>query len=200
VQRVERYHEFVGPAHERLLASCDLIVACVDRQTPRALLNRVAYRHLVPVIDLGNAFRVNAGGNIVADAGRVVVVGPGRPCLGCWGHLDPHALRVEALSAADRESEVRAGHIEGAVEAQPSVMAFNTFVAGAGVAELLRLATAFAGAASPPLRLAFSFADGTVRRNSLTGNPRCAICASGPADGAVLEERVELGSGRIGQC
>jgi proteasome lid subunit RPN8/RPN11 len=178
VHRVESHPQFFGPGDEPLLASCDLIVSCVDRQTPRAMLNRAAYRNLVPVIDLGIVFRVNAEGTVIADAGRVVVVGPGRPCLACWGHLDPHALRIEALSAVERESEVRAGYIEGAEEPQPSVVAFNTFVAGAGVAELVRLATAFAGAASPPLRLAFSFAEGTVRRNALSGNARCAICGT----------------------
>jgi hypothetical protein len=81
--------------------------------SPRAILNRLAYRYLVPVIDLGTAFRVNASGTIVGDAGRVVVLGPGRPCLGCWGHLDPHVLRLEALSSEDRESEIAAGYIEG---------------------------------------------------------------------------------------
>lgn len=176
VRKVQRFSELIEAAHEPLLASCDIVVSCVDRQTPRAILNRLAYQHLVPVIDLGTAFRVNVAGVIVGDAGRVVVVGPGRPCLGCWGHLDPHALRIEALSSEDRESEVRAGYIEGAVEAQPSVVAFNTFVAGAGVVELLRIATAFAGAESPPLRLAFSFAEGTVRRNTLTLDGRCEIC------------------------
>jgi hypothetical protein len=177
VQRVERHPEFIGPEHEPLLAGCDVIVACVDRHTPRAMLNRLAYRHIVPVIDLGTAFRVDAVGKLVGDAGRVVVVGPGRPCLGCWGHLDPHALRVEALSTAQRESEIHAGYVEGAVEAQPSVVAFNTLVAGAGVVELLRLVTAFAGVESPPVRLAFSFSEGTVRRNVLAPNRRrCQIC------------------------
>jgi hypothetical protein len=140
------------------------------------MLNRLAYRYLVPVIDLGTVFRVDAMGTIVGDAGRVVVVGPGRPCLGCWGHIDPHALRIESLSAEDRESQTQEGYIEGAVEAQPSVIAFNTAVAGAGVTEMLRLAIGFAGVESPPLRLAFSFADGTVRRNTLAASQRCEIC------------------------
>jgi molybdopterin-synthase adenylyltransferase len=180
VRQVECHREFVGPEHEPLLASCDVIVSCVDRQTPRAILNRAAYRSLVTVIDLGTVFRVDASGAVIADAGRVVVVGSGRPCLACWGHIDPHALRIEALSDADRESEIRAGYIEGAEEPQPSVVAFNTFVAGAGVAELVRLATGFAGAGSPPLRLAFSFTEGTVRRNTLSGNARCSICGDKP--------------------
>jgi hypothetical protein len=48
-------------------------------------------------------------------------------------------------------------------------MAFNAFVAGAGVGELLRMAIGFAGAQPPPLQLAFSFTEGTGRRNGLPG-------------------------------
>jgi molybdopterin-synthase adenylyltransferase len=183
VAQIECHREFMSAAHKAHLAGCDVIVSCVDRQTPRAVLNRLAYESLVPVIDLGTVFRVDATGVVTGDAGRVVVVGPGRPCLACWGHLDPHALRIEAQSAEDREEEIRAGYIQGATEAQPSVIAFNTFVAGAGVAELLRLATAFSGTESPPNRLAFSFSDATVRRNAVRKNVHCAICGASVATG-----------------
>jgi hypothetical protein len=176
VELVESHHDFITTLHVPLLAGCDVVVSCVDRHTPRALLNRLAYRHLVPVIDLGVVFRVNETGAASGDAGRVVVLSPGRPCLGCWGHIDPHALRVEALSKEDRENELEAGYIQGTVEPQPSVVAFNTLVAGAGVAELLRLVTSFAGTETPPHRLAFSFSDGTVRRNNLPGDARCRVC------------------------
>jgi hypothetical protein len=49
-------------------------------------------------------------------------------------------------------------------------------VASAGVVEVLRLATGFAGVESPPLRLAFSFTEGTVRRNTLRLHRECTIC------------------------
>lgn len=176
VPHLEVYREFISQVHEPLLGGCDVIVSCVDRYTPRALLNRLTYRFAVPTIDLGIVFRVDEKGAILGDAGRVVVLGPGRPCLACWGHLDPHALRTEALSDAARDREIEEGYIEGAAEEQPSVVAFNTVVAGAGVIEVVRLATAFAGADSPPRRLAFSFAEGTVRRNALVGDVRCSVC------------------------
>jgi hypothetical protein len=172
----EQYREFLGPSHEALLAGCDVIVSCVDQQTPRAFLNRIAYRYLVPVVDLGTVFRVDDAGAIVGDAGRVVVLGPGRPCLACWGHLDPHALRIEALSPEERDAEIRMGYIEGAMEAQPSVIAFNTQVAGAGVVELMRIVTGFAGVERPPLRMHVSFSEGTVRRNTVTRDAKCKIC------------------------
>ena len=173
---VEALARDLGPDVEGLLAGCDVVISCVDRQTPRAVLNRMAYQYLVPVIDLGTAFRVNAGGIISGDAGRVVIVGPGRPCLSCWGHIDANALRVEALSDEDRTAQEREGYIDGATIAQPSVMAFNTLVAGAGMVELMRLITGFAGAQKAPLRLAVSFSEGTVKRNTLAASSQCSIC------------------------
>lgn len=163
----------IAPAE---LEGCDVIFSCVDRHTPRALLNRLAYACAIPVIDLGSAFRVVPGGGIVAGAGRVVVVGPGRPCLACWGHLDPTRLRIEAMELEERARLTAEGYVEGADVPQPSVIAFNTSIAGAAVVELLRLVTRFAGADDPPLRLAFDFMNGTVRRNRLASVDTCRIC------------------------
>ncbi len=174
--KIERYPYYLSAKHESLIASCDVVMSCVDTHSARALLNRYSYKYHVPIIDLGTVFRVNNTGLIVSDAGRVVTIGPGRPCLGCWGHIDANAIRIESLSPEDIENEVNEGYIDGANVDQPSVISFNTYVAGAGVTELLRLVTRFAGAESPPNRLAFSFHEGVVRRNSLAGNPRCSIC------------------------
>lgn len=173
---VAALQEPVSANHERLLSSCDILVSCVDKLTPRALLNRLAYRHCVPLIDLGVAFRADDEGHITGDAGRVVVVGPGRPCLACWGHLDPHRMREENLGADDRTREIAAGYLEGVDAPQPSVISFNTSVAGAAVVEIMRLATGFAGTDAPPARLAFSFAEGTVRRNTIARTTKCHIC------------------------
>jgi hypothetical protein len=41
---------------------------------------------------------------------------------------------------------------------------------------LLRLVTGFSGVDDPPLRLAFDFESGTVRRNSLAKGSCCRIC------------------------
>jgi molybdopterin/thiamine biosynthesis adenylyltransferase len=72
-----------GEDELRVLRRCDVIFACVDRHTPRALLNRLAYEALTPVIDMGSGFRVDESGTVTGCAGRVVVIGPGRPCLAC---------------------------------------------------------------------------------------------------------------------
>lgn len=159
----------------RTLASCDLVLACVDRHTPRALLNRLAYDASLVLVDIGAGFRVDLDGHVVGAAGRVVVVGPGRPCLACWGHLDPDALREEALPEEERAALVAAGYVSGASVPQPSVMPFNTAVAGAAVIEMLRVVTNFAGGDNPPQRLSFEFTNGTVKRNALA-DATCGVC------------------------
>jgi hypothetical protein len=158
------------------IEDCDLILSCVDRHFPRALLNRLSYEKAIPLIDMGSAFRVDAKGKVTAAAGRIVVAGPGRPCLACWGHIDSNRIRIESLSDADRAKEAAEGYISGAEVPQPSVVAFNTAVAGAAVIELMRLVTEFAGADDPPMRLAFDFETGTIRRNRLPEGAGCRIC------------------------
>lgn len=158
------------------IEGCDVALCCVDRNLPRALLNRLSYKNEMLLIDMGSAFRVDVDGRVTAGAGRVVVVGPGRPCLACWGHIDPKRIRIESLSEADQAREVADGYVEGAEIQQPSVVAFNTAIAGAAVVEFMRLGTAFAGADNPPIRLSFDFETGTVRRNSLSRDHGCQIC------------------------
>lgn len=173
---VERYPEYLEEQHKTLITSCDIVLSCVDTHSARAILNRLSYKYYVPVIDLGTVFRVDRAGAMVSDAGRVVTIGPGRPCLGCWGHIDSNAIRIESLPPDGLEKEINDGYVQGADVEQPSVMGFNVYVSGAGTTEFLRLATGFSGSDNPPNRLAFSFRDGTVKRNGLVSNPKCSIC------------------------
>jgi molybdopterin-synthase adenylyltransferase len=161
------------------IEGCDIVLSCVDQHLPRALLNRLAYEKAIPIIDMGSVFRTNSSGGITAGAGRVVIVGPERRCLACWGHVDPDRIRIEALAPADRASLAKEGYVHGADVPQPSVIAFNTTVAGAAVIELLRLVTHYAGVDNPPMRLSFDFLTGTVRRNVLSPpslDAHCKIC------------------------
>ena len=163
-----------------VLSRCDAVFSCVDTHRPRALLNRLAYDKAVLLFDMGSAFRVSAGEPTVG-AGRVVVTGPGRPCLACWGHIDPNRIRIEALPAEERLRQQAEGYISGADVPQPSVVAFNTLIAGAAVVEFLRCVTGFAGADDPPGRLSFDFETGGVRRNRLADTAGCRICQHGLA-------------------
>jgi molybdopterin/thiamine biosynthesis adenylyltransferase len=161
----------------RALERCDAIFSCVDRHSPRAVLNRLSYEKAILLFDMGSAFRVGGEGQIVSCGGRVVVVGPGRPCLACWGHIDPNRIRIESLPPEEREREAAEGYVSGADVPQPSVVAFNTQIAGMAVVEFLRTVTQFAGTCDPPLRLGVDFEAGTVRRNRLAGARTCSICS-----------------------
>jgi proteasome lid subunit RPN8/RPN11 len=163
-----------------VLGGCDAIFSCVDTHMPRALLNRLSYDKAILLFDMGSAFRVCEGAS-TEGAGRVVVTGPGRPCLACWGHIDANRIRIESLPVNERAQQVAEGYISGADVSQPSVVAFNTQIAGAAVVEFLRAVTAFAGADDPPSRLSFDFTTGTVRRNRLAGTNGCKICQYGLA-------------------
>jgi molybdopterin/thiamine biosynthesis adenylyltransferase len=161
----------------RALERCDAIFSCVDRHAPRALMNRLSYEKAILLLDMGSAFRVGREGRIESSGGRVVIVGPGRPCLACWGHIDPNRIRIESLPPEDRAREAADGYVLGADIPQPSVIAFNTQIAGTAVVELLRTVTQFAGASDPPLRLGVDFEAGTVRRTRLAGAKACSICS-----------------------
>jgi hypothetical protein len=137
-------------------------------------MNKLAYDSRIPVIDMGSAFRVDPqSGRVKSSGGRVVVVGPGRPCLRCWGHLDPDVLREEALPAEEREALKASGYLIGVDVDQPSVIAFNTMLAGAAVIEFLRLITGFAGDDDPPNRLGFRFDEGEVSRSAVLPREGC---------------------------
>jgi hypothetical protein len=66
---------------------CDVVLSCVDRPLPRAVLNAIAYAHLVPSVDGGILARVTPDRRPLHVDWRIHTVGPGRGCLFCIGAL-----------------------------------------------------------------------------------------------------------------
>jgi hypothetical protein len=64
---------------------CDANICCVNRPWPRDVLNRLAYLHLIPVIDGGIFALVSERGTLVHVDWRIHIIGPGRACLYCLG-------------------------------------------------------------------------------------------------------------------
>ncbi len=168
------------------LLDADVVFCCTDNLTSRLVLNRIAYQYYIPLIDLGvdvqlvpdNVSRVRAIG------GRVMLVTPEGPCLGCLGVLDPVAL---AREAAGNE---RGGYIADQDEHAPSVISFNGVVASLAVGEFLNLVTRYA-VRPEPVYHRYDGVRGVIRSYTLRAEQSCSVCAEirGRGDGVMLPLR-----------
>lgn len=160
----------------RELRDRDVVFCCTDNHLSRAVLNRLAHQHLVPVIDMG--IRVDARcGVATAASGRVSLVGPGLACLRCGNHLDTERVRAESMPAAERSRLARDGYVIGLAEAVPSVVSLNTTVASLAVTACLSMFAGLTGGVPPVTQIY----DATTSQ-LFTVEPRhdegCEVCAA----------------------
>jgi molybdopterin/thiamine biosynthesis adenylyltransferase len=144
----------------KALRSCDVVFGCTDDNRGRAILSRLAYWYLLPVLD--TAFLVDSDGQHVRGLfGRVTVVAPGTACLFCRGRIDQAQLAAEALSGEERERLAAEGYVPGLGDPDPSVGAYTTLVGATAVAELLDRVFGLSGD-SPPSELLLRVHDRAV--------------------------------------
>jgi len=128
----------VAPLHDRkaldALAHADVVFCCVDGHGARLILNRWAYAHHAPVIDL--AVLVAADGDVSIDA-RVTWIAAGSACLLCRGRIDPSIAYAENLDPARRRALAGEGYVIAAESPQPAVVTLTTLVASMATTELL---------------------------------------------------------------
>lgn len=120
----------------RALCGCDAVFGCTDDNAGRAVLSRIAYWLLAPLIDVGVVVDVEAE-RVAGIYGRVTSCGPGAACLACRGRIDWRLADAEVLDPAEREQRAAEGYVAGLGEPDPSVVAYTTLVASLGVSELL---------------------------------------------------------------
>jgi proteasome lid subunit RPN8/RPN11 len=124
------------PSIAARLTSCDVIFGCTDDHAGRAVLSRIAYWYLVPVIDTGVVVD-SADGVIRGVFERVTTAAPGAACLVCRHVVDPIRVRDEQLPPAEREARVAEGYAPELGERDPSVVPYTTGVASLAVSELI---------------------------------------------------------------
>ena len=73
----------------------DVVISCVDRPWPRAVLNAVAYADLIPVIDGGLTLAVFPDGQMRSGSWRVHTLVPERPCMLCTRQLNPTDIQLD---------------------------------------------------------------------------------------------------------
>lgn len=106
------------------LKSVDLLVGCVDRDTPRYVLNELAVKNMIPYLDLGSEIGIAQDKLQTLDA-RVTYVYPGGPCLKCRGLIDGERIRLEGLHPEERSRHIRMGYCQDIDIKQAAVMELN---------------------------------------------------------------------------
>lgn len=172
-------------AAAKALRDCDLIFGCTDKELPRAILGQLAVRYCIPIFDLGVLID-SRDGCIAGVHGRVTTLMPGEACLFCRGRITAEGIRIESLSAEDRERQVRDGYAPGLDEPAPAVIAFTTATASAAIIELLHRLTGFMGSERNSSEVLLALDQTRLRTNRLA-----------PREGCVCEDRSFWGRGDV---
>ena len=93
---------------------CDLLVSCVDRPLARDLLNRMAYRDAIPVIDGGVEVRKDPRtDNMNAARWKAHVVNPYTECLRCKGQYTSSDVMLELDGSWQNPGYIKGSEREG---------------------------------------------------------------------------------------
>lgn len=160
------------------IAHADVVFSCVDGHGARLILNRWAYAHIAPVIDVAVLVAPTereGGGREVQIEQRVTWVAPGTACLLCRGRIDPGVAAAENLDPETRKRLAGEGYVREAETPQPAVVTLTTGVAALGATEFLLRLTDLGKTDATELLLRSHL--GELRRNARPARPGC-FCTS----------------------
>lgn len=154
------------------LSQCDLVFSCTDRHAPRSVLNELAYQYFIPVVDVGVG--VDAENGILRGGSiRATLVGPGFPCMYCYGIVRPEVIAAELLPMEERRARQAEGYVPGLVDEAPAVVHLTTLAASLGVT--LAIDNLFRLSEKAPRMVMLDLADYSFRRLSAKTTDQC-VC------------------------
>jgi molybdopterin/thiamine biosynthesis adenylyltransferase len=156
------------------IAHADVIFSCVDGHGARVILNRWAFAHIAPVIDVAvlvTPVVTSDGNRKVEIEQRVTWVAPGTACLLCRGRVDPNLAYAENLDPETRKRLAGEGYVQAAATPQPAVVTLTTSVAALGATEFLLRLTGLGPVDASEILLRSHL--GELRRNHRPPRPGC---------------------------
>lgn len=124
----------------RMLASCDVLIGCMDTVDGRHLLNKIATFYSIPYFDLGVKIVADGKGGVDQVVGTVHYLKPGGSSLLSRRVYNTEQVRAAGLkrtNPAEYQSLLEEGYIKGVQEDRPAVVQLNTLIASLAVNELL---------------------------------------------------------------
>lgn len=169
------------PAGLEIALDYDVILSCVDRPWPRAVLNALAYSDLIPVIDAGIAIDTFEDGSMRNATWRSHVVRPGRPCMTCAQQLEPGDVALDVEGLLDDPTYVTTMHRDDG----QNVAVLCGSVSGALLTQMVSLLIAPGGLGDPgPLQYLLS--THTLEHLSYLSKSTCLV-----------EENIGVGDARV---
>lgn len=156
------------------IAHADVVFSCVDGHGARIILNRWAFAHIAPVIDVAVLVAPTKGEDgtrRVQIEQRVTWVAPGTACLLCRGRVDPALAAAENLDPETRKRLAGEGYVQAAETPQPAVVTLTTSVGALGATEFLLRLTGLGKTDATELLLRSHL--GELRRNARSPRPGC---------------------------
>ncbi|NYI43795.1 molybdopterin/thiamine biosynthesis adenylyltransferase [Nocardioides aromaticivorans] len=161
------------------IAHADVVFSCVDGHGARLILNRWAFAHIAPVIDVAVLVAPTEGEDgtrRVQIEQRVTWVAPGTACLLCRRRVDPALAAAENLDPETRKRLAGEGYVQAAETPQPAVVTLTTSVAALAATEFLLRLTGLGKTDATELLLRSHL--GELRRNARS--PRLGCFCTNP--------------------